>query len=123
MNQTIRNKQSDNATFCTGKKRRLSDADDKDNSTHDIEVEAKTFLFRSPASPKEIDDIAAKIKSQIDAAQKEIMELGIRAFQKKRGQCSGNGGVDTDDDLMHDEKAREKATALEEAVVRGNPRR
>jgi len=117
-----------------GKKRRLSNSEETKTrgypkrSMEVEQVDAKTFLFRSPAPLEEIDAIAAKMKSQIDAAQKEISEMGIEAYRKlksgrERGKGDNDGGVDTDDELMQDEKRREEAIALEEAVVRGNPRR
>ena len=117
-----------------GKKRRLSNAEETygyplPKKSIEVEsVDAKTFLFRSPAPREEIDEIAAKIKSQIDAAQTQISELGIEAYRRlksgrERGKGGVDGGVDTDDELIQDEKAREEAIALEEAVVRGNPRR
>lgn len=117
-----------------GKKRRLSNAVETHGyplpkKSMEVEsVDAKTFLFRSPAPREEIDEIAAKMKSQIDAAQTEISEMGIDAYRilisgRERGKGDADGGVDTDDELMQDEKAREEAIALEEAVVRGNPRR
>lgn len=103
-------------------------------------VDAETFLFRSPATNAEIDEIAEKIKSQIENVHAQISQIGYEAYRKLRrrnsstdssgGKNSGAGagigetsGVDTDDEMTQDKKEIEKAAALEEAVVRGNPRR
>jgi len=97
-------------------------------STDIQKIDAETFLFRSPASRNEIDQIANKIKSQIDNAHKEISEKGLEAYRRLRNNNSsegddGNGGVDTDDELIQGQRAKERAASLEEAVVRGDPRR
>lgn len=90
--------------------------------------DANLFLFRSPASSTEIEQIATKIKSQIDNAHEKISEIGFEAYRKLRNGNSNsgddeNGGMDTDDEMTQDKMAMEKAASLEEAVVRGNPRR
>ena len=103
-------------------------------------IDAEKFLFRSPASPAEIQEIANKIRDRIDGEIARISELGYEAYKKMRqggnssttGAGTDNGttnddendyGVDTDDEMIQDRKTKERAAALEEAIVRGNPRR
>jgi len=145
-----------------------NDTTTKDTTT----IDAKTFLFRSPATTKEINAMTKKMKSQIDFAHSVLSNHGYEAFQRmkrkryhhyfmdfgndengrrKRYTINENGvvvdengvvvnfsgdydngdldddvnhnGMDTDDEMNEAMRDQEKLAMLQEAVVKGNPRR
>ncbi len=125
------------------KRSRLKEEQHIVDSTAAKAVDAGAFLFRSPTSQDEINAIAIKIRSRIDAAHKKILEIGYEAYReeinapssasslnvnRKGENCGENESddnfdedINTDDEI--DEGMIEKQKSLEEAVVRGNPRR
>jgi ERCC4-like helicases len=116
------------------------------SSSKTTTTEAHNFLFRSPARPEEIDQIANKLRSRINNAYEEIATIGFDAFREKYnkfitfeektpkitanadgtdldGKGGENEGVDTDDEMTQYQKDKTAAAILQEAVVRGDPRR
>lgn len=98
--------------------------------------EAQNFLFRSPALPEEIDQIATKIRSRLEDVYEEIASIGFDAFRNKQNETieetiivpstdDGEEGVDSDDEMANYLKDKDKTAAsmLQEAIVRGDPRR
>jgi len=98
-------------------------------------IDARTFLFRSPASPEEIDYIGQKVRARIDEAHAIISRDGYDVYRRSRNRCSHtvalldpatadvDDGMDTDDEAAEDFKTKQQAASLAEAVVRGSPRR
>ncbi len=107
------------------------------SSTNKNIIDAKTFIFKSPASEEEIISITQKIRNQIDVAYDVLSKGGYEAYRKlKRKQSGlnelvrgegdnsdGDGGMDTDDEIKQAFHDQERLAMLEEAVVKGTPRR
>lgn len=103
------------------KKRKFSD----DTISQDqIEQDVRDFLFRPPVTDEELEIIAAKMKSRIDDVYDEIKSIGVEEYKKRKiSKSSKEDEMDSDDERKLSEREKEKAAALEDAVVRGDPRR
>ena len=110
------------------------------NTNYNGTIDAVTFIFRSPATREEIKVIADKIESQIDSAHEVLTEGGYEAYRRlKRNRhkltvesggiengCDsddGDNGMDTDDEQKATMANNQRLAMLQEAVVKGNPRR
>lgn len=106
---------------------------------NDETIDAKTFIFRSPATQDEIKKITGKMGSQIDFAHDALTKGGYDAYRRMKQNrykvlsadediLSGDiddedDGMDTDDERKEAQKNNERLAMLEEAVVKGSPRR